>query len=190
MNDLDFLIEEILEEATIAYQRDGRVYQTMWAIGKKGGCFAQPTDRIGLGLSDDAKLTLHAVLAAVVDARFLGFITEAAHTEVDEDEIPDAGEILSRESLDPSIRTAICVDALDIVDDTAARIAALHHLNDYGATYWESIHPVAASVDLEENLRAIGRLSAASSLEMTTDQVKTLFENLHWTIAGLEEIAP
>lgn len=188
--DLDFLIEEILEEATIAYQRDGHVYQTMWAIGKRGGCFAQPIDRIGLGFSDDAKLTLHAVLAAIVDARFVGFITEAVHSEVDEDEIPDAGDVLAREGLDPMVRTAICVDALDVVDDLAGRLAALRHLDDLGATYWESIRPSAVSTDLEETLRSIGTLSTASSLSMTPEQVKMLFDQLHWTVAGLEEIAP
>jgi len=127
----------ILNESTTMWQTDGAVMPTVFAIGRDTTVFAQPFDPKGYELPAPARVAFHSMTARAVDAQIVGQIAEVfAQTRGADEEAPCEGELADCADVDPSIKTAICVEAYDMKRDLSRLYIARLDLSEQGEPQW------------------------------------------------------
>lgn len=182
---LRVVMELLMDDAVRIWERDGVLQSTSWAMGESMAGFATSYDMEGAHISDYNRIGLHAMLAACVEARYIGRIDESwARMQDASIPVPVSGELGALADTDPTIGTAICVQAYDLVEANAYVALARMTLDDEGAIAWNR-----ATFEEPE-----GRLIGASL--MTADiiprvlshgrpgveELQHLMESLHWTM--------
>lgn len=187
--ELDQLMTGLLDNAIAIWKRDKMVSTISWAMGDKASAFAQPVDREGWDVPYETRAGLHALVAACVDARIIGRIDETWTRIMSTDETPLVrGELQEMADTDPDVKTALCVQAYDLLSGNSYLHMAHLELDDNGSDRW-----VRTKVDEAE-----GRIVGGSELtaraipiltdgeELTPDVVEQFLNALHWTMVVAE----
>jgi len=188
---LDILMTGLLDNAIAVWKREKMVTTISWAVGDKASAFAQPIDQEGWNVPYETRAGLHALVAACVDARVIGRIDESWTRMRDADETPLLhGELQEMADTDPDVKTALCVQAYDLLTGNSYLHMAHLDLCEDGSDRW-----VRTYADEPEG-RIIGgsQLTARAipiitdGVDLTPDVVEQFLNALHWTmvVAGLE----
>jgi hypothetical protein len=160
-----------------------------WAVGDKNSAFAQPIDRDGWDVSYEARAGLHALVAACVDARVIGRIDETWTRVMSTDETPLVhGELQEMADTDPDVKTALCVQAYDLLSGNSYLHMAHLELDEDGSDRWVRTHadePEGRIVGGSHlTARAIPILT--DGVDLTPDVVEQFLNALHWTMVVAE----
>ncbi len=188
---LDQLMTGLLDNAIDIWRRERMVSTVSWALGSKGSAFAQPFDKEGWDVSMEARIGLHALIASCVDAQYIGRIDETWMRAQDKGDRPLVhGELAELADYDPEVKTALCVQAYDVLSGSGYLYMASLELFPDGSEHWVRTYtddPEGRLVDGSElTARVIPVLNDGPPL--TPDVVEQFLNALHWTVlvAGYE----
>lgn len=180
------IIEQMTTIAQDIYIEQGFVVPTIFALREDAVMYAQPVDLLGATISDDARVSLHAMMAISIDATYVGRIDEmyAAERSVDEPPIL-RGEMAEMADSDPTIRTAVCVEAIDLRDNQRYLSVAQYGMNDYGEIEWRtSVYEEESRQDQDASRLSLTRVMAQSdalrSEALSPEDLKALLKRLHY----------
>jgi len=182
---LDSLMNGLLDNAIQLWQRDKTVSTVSWAIGSGGSAFAQPFDREGWDVSIESRVGIHALVAACVDAEYIGRIDES-WVKAQEKESPSLvhGQLERMADFDPDVRTALCVQAYHLPTGRGYLYMASLDLTEDGSENWVRTYcddPEGRIVDGSEmTARVIPILNDGPPL--TPEVVEAFLNALHWTV--------
>lgn len=182
---LDGLMTGLLDNAIELWQRDKMVSTVSWALGAKGSAFAQPYDREGWDVPMESRVGIHALVAACVDAEYIGRIDES-WVKAQEKGTPSLvhGQLQEMADFDPDVRTALCVQAYHLPTGKGYLYMASLDLDEDGSEHWirtYSDDPEGRIVDGSEmTARVIPIL--ADGMPITPDVVEEFLNALHWTV--------
>lgn len=187
--DLDILMTGLLDNAISIWQRDKMVATCSWALGAKASAFAQPFDHEGWTISLETRAGLHALVAACVDAQVIGRIDETWTKMMSPDETPLVhGELQDMADTDPDVKTALCVQAYDLLSGRSYLHMAHLDLFEDGSDHWVRTYadePEGRIVGGSElTARAIPILT--QDVDLTPDVVEQFLNALHWTMVVAE----
>lgn len=180
------IIEQMTEIAQEIYAEQGFVVPTIFTLREDAVMYAQPVDLLGATISEEARQSIHAMMAISMDAMYIGRIDEmyAAERSVDEPPILK-GEMAENADSDPTIRTAVCVEAIDLRDNQRYLSVAQHGINDFGKIEWRShVYEEESRIDQDASRLSLTRAMAQSpelrENKLTHDEIKRLLQNLHY----------
>lgn len=187
--ELDLLMTGLLDNAIDIWRRDKMVATCSWAVGERASAFAQPFDRDGWDVSFETRAGLHALVAACVGARVIGRIDETWTKMMATTETPLVhGQLEELADTDPEVKTALCVQAYDLLTGRSYLHMAHLELYDDGADHWVRTYadePDGRIVGGSQlTARAIPILSDGNDL--TPDVVESFLNALHWTMVVAE----
>jgi hypothetical protein len=163
------------------FERDGYVQPVMWAIGSRRNIFATPVQGEESDVSVVARVVIHAMMAAHVDAEYVGSIHEAWVTErAAGDPLPKQGTLGVLAESDPTIRTAIITHGMSVEGNYAVMHMARLDLHSDGSVCWEH-----ESVDEFDVARFDELPETATPLQMLSWVVETLPVNIDFDAALL-----
>lgn len=179
----------LLDNAIAIWRRDKMVATCSWAVGDKASAFAQPFDREGWDVSYETRAGLHALVAGCVNARVIGRIDETWTKMMSTDETPLVhGELQDMADTDPDVKTALCVQAYDLLSGKSYLHMAHLDLYDDGTDRW-----VRTYADEPEGRIVGGNQLAARAIpiltdgaDLTPDDVEQFLNALHWTMVVAE----
>ena len=183
---LEIIMDDILTQAIELWETNGAVSSTSWAIARDRVAYATSIDHEGDQISDEQRLGLHAMMAACIDAVFIGRIDETWTRLQDGKDLPPiSGELGAIADRDPTVVTALCVEALDLGDNSLHVHAARLRLNDDGSHGWDR------STDAQVERRIVGgsKLTARlipqvlSNGRPRPDDLGDFMAALHWALA-------
>lgn len=178
---LNVIMVNLLNEATHIWESSGRVLPTLWSIGEGRANFGQP-------IEDDsetfvpAQIMIHALMARSLDAKYVGRIDEAFTQERDTDDEPEEGELRARIETDPTVRTAICVEGLDIETKQTIMHAATLEMSDDGQPGWYVTVYEDNDSPISMSLHQAYDMSQQMVHSMTANQVSDFSHNLRWVV--------
>jgi hypothetical protein len=180
------VIEQMTEIAKQIYLEQGYVVPTIFALTEDHVIYAQPSDLLGATISDEARISIHALIAVSMDALYVGRIDEMYAAERAQDEPPILrGEMAELAEYVPTIRTAIGVEAIDLRDDQRYLSVAQYGIDDYGHIEWRS-HVYEEESRFDEDASRLGLTRAMAQSEdlkseaLPMDQIKELLKKLHY----------
>ena len=180
------IIEQMTEIAQEIYAEQGFVVPTIFALREDAVMYAQPVDLLGATISEEARQSIHAMMAISMDATYVGRIDEmyAAERSVDDPPIL-RGEMAENADSDPTIRTAVCVEAIDLRDNQRYMCVAQHGINDFGQVEWRThVYEEESRTDQDASRLSLTRAMAQSrelrENKLTHDEIKRLLQNLHY----------
>ena len=135
--DLELQMSALLDSAIQMWKQDGCVMTCSYALGYSAHAFAQPYEIDGINVALETRVALHALIAACVNARYIGRIDET-WVKMSETGEPDLvhGDLERMADYDPTVSTAICVQAYDLeTGDSYLHMATLT-LSDDGSQQW------------------------------------------------------
>jgi hypothetical protein len=177
-------LDTMMERAISLFNEDGVVITTSWATGTERAIFAQPIDMEGCDISRETRVGLHALMAIAVDATLIGRVDETYTQERDADSpIPETGELAMLADFDPSIQTALCVEAFDIDTGTSYLKIARLSLTENGEQDWnmDTYKNVSGQLVHENIVSAL--LVGYADEKITLEELEELATDLHWEIA-------
>lgn len=182
---LDILMTGMLDSAIEIWRREKVVSTVSWAIGANGSAFAQPFDREGWDVSLETRVGLHAMVAACVDAEYIGRIDESWVKAQPEGAFPLIhGQLQELADFDPEVKTALCVQAYHLPTGKGYIHMASLELREDGSERWVrsySDDPEGRIVEGSElTARVIPILNDGPPL--TPDVVEEFLNALHWTV--------
>jgi len=188
---LEMIMEDILTQAIELWETNGAVSSTSWAVARDSVAYATAADSEGAQISEEQRIGLHAMLAACIDAVFIGRIDETWTRIQDEGEpFPVSGELGAMADRDPTVVTALCVEALDLSDGSLHVHLARLRLDDDGSIGWDR----STSALVEPRLIGGSKLTAQLIPEVLRNgrprpgDLADLMETMHWAMAiGSEE---
>lgn len=186
---LDILMTDLLDNAIALWKRDKMVATVSWAFGPRKSAFAQPYDREGWDVSMEARVGLHAMVAACVDAEYIGRIDET-WVKAQEKGTPPLvhGELQQMADYDPEVKTALCVQAYHLPTGRGYLYMASLELFEDGSDHWVRTYsddPDGRIVTGSElTARVIPVLNDGPPL--TPDVVEQFLNALHWTVVVSE----
>ena len=182
---LDSLMTDLLDNAIALWRRDKMVATVSWALGSRGTAFAQPYDREGWDVSMEARVGLHAMVAACVDAEYIGRIDESWVKAQGKDAPPLVhGQLQELADYDPEVKTALCVQAYHLPTGRGYLYMASLELFEDGSDHWVRTY----SDDPDGRLVTGSELTARvipilnDGPELTPDVVEQFLNALHWTV--------
>lgn len=180
------IIEQMTEIAQGIYTEQGFVVPTIFALREESVMYAQPVDLLGATIGDDARVSIHALMAIAVDATYIGRIDEmyAAERSVTEPPI-FRGEMAENADTDPTIRTAVCVEAIDLRDSQRYLSVAQYGIDDFGEVQWRS-HVYEEECRKDQDASRLALTCAMAQSEdlrrqiYTVEAVREILKNLHY----------
>ena len=180
---LDQIMLSLLGAAQVTYEKEKACNTCAWAIGEDRRAFAQPGDSEGQNQSEENKAAIHALIAASVEARWIGRIDEVWVGEMDAlSDSPRRGELEEKAKYDPSIRTALTIQAYDIVTDESYVYVSLLGLDEDGRETWHS----SLDTNVEGHLIDVARVIAHNiprmeeSFSLEKERVYAVANALGW----------
>ena len=180
------IIEQMTDIAQEIYAEQGFVVPTIFSLREDAVMYAQPGDLLGATISEEARQSIHALMAISMDATYIGRIDEmyAAERSVDEPPIL-RGEMAETADVDPTIRTAVCVEAIDLRDNQRYLCVAQHGINDFGKVEWRRhVYEEESRIDQDASrlslTRAMAQADELKQNKLSHDEVKGLLQNLHY----------
>ena len=187
--ELDGLMTGLLDNAIDIWRRDKVVATCSWAVGDKASAFAQPFDEDGWNISIETRAGLHALVAACVNAKVIGRIDETWTKAMSKDEEPPVhGELQEIADIDPEVKTALCVQAYDLISGRSYLHMAHLDLFEDGSDHWVRTYaddPEGRIVGQSHlTARAIPILTGGE--DVSPDVVEQFLNALHWTMVVAE----
>jgi hypothetical protein len=182
---LDGLLTGLLDNAIELWQRDKMVSTVSWALGPKGSAFAQPFDREGWDVPMESRVGIHALVAACVDAEYIGRIDES-WVKAQEKGAPSFvhGQLQEIADFDPDVRTALCVQAYHLPTGKGYLYMASLDLREDGSEHRirsYSDDPEGRIVDGSEMTARVIPI-IADEMPITPEVVEEFLNALHWTV--------
>jgi hypothetical protein len=182
---LDILMNDLLDNAIELWKRDKMVATVSWAFGPRLSAFAQPYDREGWDVSLEARVGLHAMVAACVEAEYIGRIDESWVKAQDNGSTPIVhGELQQMADYDPDVKTAICVQSYHLPTGRGYLYMASLELHEDGSEKWTRTY----CDDPEGRIVTGSELTARvipifnDGPDLTPDVVEEFLNALHWTV--------
>lgn len=182
--------EGLLEEACIMWERDEGVMTTSFAIGHSRSLFAQPISEEGLEIEPDARVQMHALLASSAGAIFLGRIDESYIAERPASAPPlSKGDLERMAGGDPSIRTAVVVQATDTRSGESLVVVAVPVIAEDGSLIWEhnSFEDADGQV-ISDAMRAVA-MADLIVIPATDAQLREQMREIGWTVADSDDMS-
>jgi hypothetical protein len=180
------IMEDILTQAIELWEANGAVSSTSWAISEDKVAYATAADAEGAEISAEQRIGLQAMLAACIDAVYIGRIDETWTRIQDEGKpFPVSGELGAIADRDPTVVTALCVEALDLSDGSLHVHLARLRLEDDGSVGWDR----STSALVDPRIVGGSKLTAQLIPEVLKngrprpDDLADLMETLHWAMA-------
>lgn len=180
------IIEQMTEIAEGIYIEQGFIVPTIFALKEDAVMYAQPIDMLGATIPDDARISIHALMAISIDATFVGRIDEmyAAERSVDEPPIL-RGEMAENADTDPTIRTAVCVEAIDLRDNQRYMSVSRYGIDDFGGHQWtRNVYEEQSRTDTDASRLSLTRAMAQSpdlrAHPTSPDDLQRLLTDLHY----------
>lgn len=184
------ICEDLIEDSVYLWEQEGALLPTIFALGYSRSLFAQPMNQKGFTIDNATKVRLHALMAANVGSVYIGRIDETFYAERLVTEAPlNPKELEQLAKHDPTIRTAIMVQAMDMKAEKAVIHLAVASVNDDGETNWELIdyeQPVGLSVDEGRAVVAFTQLLTQPITD--AELVDELYEH-GWSLADSDNLA-
>ena len=179
----------LLEEACIMWERDGALLTTSFAIGHSRSLFAQPMSEEGCNIDNSTRTRIQALLASAVGAIYLGRIDESFISERPADMPPlNKGDLERLAKTDPSVRTAMVVQATDTRSGEALVFTATSVLDDEGELGWElGVFDHAEGQIIQEAQQSI-RLSELITIPSTDVELREELRKLGWALADSDDM--
>jgi len=190
LGSLGEVCEGLLEEAVHMYERDGAVMTTAFALGHSRSAFAQPATEEGCTINDETRVRIHALLASTVGAVFIGRIDETYLAERPADEEQLLKHDLERMALtDPSIKTAIVVQAMHTKSEESLIAVASELIDDDGNTEWEfNLYDSIEGQIIDDCYKTIS-LAALITNPLTDSELRYELKEMGWAIADSDDLA-
>jgi hypothetical protein len=190
LGSLSEVCEGLLEEAINMYERDGAVMTTTFALGHSRSAFAQPATEEGCTINDETRVRIHALLASTVGAVFIGRIDETYLAERPADEEQLLKHDLERMALtDPSIKTAIVVQAMHTKSEESLIAVASELIDDDGNTEWEfNLYDSIEGQIIDDCYKTIS-LAALITNPLTDSELRYELKEMGWAIADSDDLA-
>ena len=182
-------LDVMMDRALSIFKDHGFVITTSWASGPERIVFGQPIDEDGLTITTETRIGLHALMAITVSATLIGRVDETYTQERDASDPPvEKGELNLLADFDPSIQTAICVEAFDIDTATSYLKIARLTLDDDGRDRWDmdTYQNVTGQLVHENMVSAL--LAAYSKEQVTMDELEEIATEYHWEVADADLI--
>ena len=184
--DLDLQMSALLDSAIQMWKQDGCVMTCSYALGYSAHAFAQPYEPKGMEVAVETRVALHALIASVVNARYIGRIDES-WTRLSDVGEPDLvhGDLERMADYDPNVATAICVQAYDLETERSYLHMATLSLNDDGSEYWQRTY----SEDVEGRIVGGSQLTArvipiiSNDNDLSAEVVEGFLNAVGWTMA-------
>lgn len=185
--DLDALMTGLLDNAIDIWRRDRCVATCSWALGEKASAFAQPFDVEGWSIPVEARIGLHALVAACVNARVIGRIDESWTKAMPEDSPLVHGELEEMADYDPEVKTALCVQAYDLLSERSFLYMAHLELFDDGSDHWvRSYHDDPEGRIIGGSQLTARTIPMLTGQDISPDVVEQFLNALHWTMVVAE----
>ena len=184
--DLDLQMTGLLDSAIQMFKKDGAVMTCSYALGLSASAFAQPYETKGIDLAVETRVALHALIASVVNARYIGRIDESwvRLTDVGQPELVH-GDLARMADYDPSVTTALCVQAYDLETEESYLYMATLSLRDDGSEYWRRTY----SENVEGRIVGGSQLTARAipiisrDTDLNAEMVESFLNAVGWTMA-------
>jgi hypothetical protein len=180
------IIEQMTDIAKQIYEEQGFVVPTIFALTEETVIYAQPVDLLGATIADEARISIHALIAVSLDATYIGRIDEMFAAERTETEPPILkGEMADLAEFDPTIRTAVCVEAIDLRDNQRYLSVAQYGMDDQGQINWKSqVYEEESRYDSDASRLSLTRTMAQSndlrSEAIDLDELREMLRKLHY----------
>lgn len=190
LGSLHEVCEGLLEEAVYMHGRDGAVMTTSFALGHSRSAFAQPTTEEGCTIDNETRVRIHAMLASTVGAVFIGRIDETYLAERPIHEEPLLKNDLERmAAVDPTIKTAVVVQAMDIKTEQSLIAVGVQLIEDTGDTRWElNMYDTIEGQIIEDCYKTIA-LAQIITIPLTDAELRDELNELGWTVADSDDLA-
>jgi hypothetical protein len=184
--DLEIQMIALLDSAIDLWKREGSVMTCSFALGYSAHAFAQPYEIEGVNVTMETRVALHAMIASCVNARYIGRIDET-WVKMSETGEPDLvhGDLERMADYDPTISTALCVQAYDLeTGDSYLHMGTLT-LADDGSHRWER----SFSEDIEGRIVGGSELTArvipiiSQDNDLSPEVVESFLNAVGWTMA-------
>lgn len=179
----------LLEEACIMWERDGALLTTSFAMGHSRALFAQPMNQDGCEIDNATRTRIQALLAASTGAIYIGRIDESFIAERPASATPyKKGDLERLAESDPSIRTAIVVQATDTRSGECLVFVAISVVDDDGEHDWElGVFDEAEGQIIAEAHQSV-RLSELITNPITDTQLRDDLRELGWALADSDDM--
>ena len=188
---MEQMCNELLETAIQMWERDGAVITTSFAIGHSRSLFAQPVTAEGCTVDAEARVRIHARLAAAVGAVFLGRIDESFIAyRAPEDEPLRRGDLERLAETDPTIKTALVVQAMDASSHDSLVAVGILEVGDDGEPDWsyQMFDDPEGSIIAE--CRAAVAIAEDTIIPLTDIQLREELREMGWTVADSDQDVP
>lgn len=186
---MDDICDDLLEEAVRMWHRDGALMTTSFAIGHSRSLFAQPIREHGCTISSQMRVELESLLVSTVGAVLMGRIDESfiAYRSPD-DEPLSKGDLARLAETDPSVSTAIVLQAVDTKSQTATvHVARLAIGDRFTDTPWEyAVYEYDDGPYIPDAVKAI-KLSDAMLIPVTDIQLREQMSDLGWVVVDSDQ---
>lgn len=187
--DPETIAEVLLQGAVAIHDRDGGVVPTSFAIGHARTIFAQPFDDSGLRMSREARIAMDALLISATGAVCLGRIDESYIQERGlDDPAPSRDELLERADVDPTIGTALTVQAMSTRSRKATVALARHRLSPEGESLWDQ--GLYTMVEGDAIVAAVEACAMAAGITnpISDEQLREELLNIGWQMIDSDDI--
>jgi hypothetical protein len=181
---IQLYLDTMMNRAMGLFLEDGCVVTTSWATGKERAIFAQPINTEGLKITRETRVGLHALMAIVVNADLIGRVDETYTQERDANDEPvKEGELALLADFDPTIQTALCVEAFDIATGTSYLKIARLNLDENGQQDWstDTYKNVNGQIVHENIVSAL--LASYSEEPVDIETLQEIAADLDWEVA-------
>lgn len=183
------IAENLLEEAVTVWWRDGAVWPAMFAVGHARSIILSPADEEGWAIEDGDRAVLLGLAANLAGAKVIGRIDETYITERPVGEqVPEPGDLAELADTDPTIQTAIAVQALDLETDSVFVSLARLGMDDDGEPNWRVSNHEEPSGHLAEHLRATGRAIRAFPAPVPYDDAVAHIHESRWVVSDSDSV--
>jgi hypothetical protein len=135
------IAEEMLARCCVAFQQQGYLHPTMWAVGSERTVFAIATDDQVARVGPLVSSVLLGLMAKTVEAVAVGSVLEMFTKELGEDYCFELtlDDMKKLADVDPTVRTSLVMSWFDLSGDMpeAESSIASFVLNDQGVPTWE-----------------------------------------------------
>lgn len=186
---IDEVCEGLLDEACMMWERDGGVLTTSFAIGHSRAIFVQPASEEACKINTHTRVRIQALIAANAGAVYLGRIDESLITERPLDSPPlNKGDLEKLAKSDPSIKTAIVVQATDTRTGESIVHVATCSIDDDGTLQWEHGIFNDAEGELIVEAQEASALASILTTPLTDSELREELGQLGWAIADSDEV--
>jgi hypothetical protein len=170
------------------WERDEGLMTTSFAIGHSRSLFIQPVTEEGLRTEADDRIKMHALISSATSAVYIGRIDESYIAERPAESPPlNKGDLERLARYDPSVKTAVVVQATDTRSGDSVVSVATPVITDDGGLEWETFHFDHAEGRFIDDAKEVMALLEVMSIPTADSDLRQRLDEMGWTVADSDD---